>query len=251
MSRPPTLVVAPDLESASRAAAERFVAITREAIERRGGAAVALSGGSTPRSLYRFLASDEYPVDWPLVHFFWSDERCVPPESADSNYRLAFDELLSKVPVPDEQVHRMRGEIDPGEAAAAYEQVIRATVPAGPGGIPQFDLLLLGMGPDGHTASLFPGSPLLDAPDERLVAAVYVAHLAAHRLTFTPRLLNAARYVLFLVAGDDKAQALAAVLESDADARQYPARIVSPDDGGVMWIVDAAAGRRLDTSKAS
>lgn len=246
MSQPPTILRLPDLEAASRAAADRFAGSVCEAIERRGHAFVALSGGSTPRRMYQILASGEYSgatIDWPRVDVFWSDERCVPPDSPDSNYRLAHDELLSKVPAPAEQVHRMRGEIEPKQAAAEYEQTVRAIVPAGPDGAPRFDLLLLGMGADGHTASIFPGSPLLEAPDERLVAAVYVPKLEAHRLTFSPRLLNGARDVLFLVAGTDKAEALAAVLEDQGDPRRHPARIVAPAEGRVTWVVDRAAGR--------
>jgi 6-phosphogluconolactonase len=249
MSEPPSIHGLYDLEAASRAAADLFASSVSEAIEQRSQAYVALSGGSTPIRLYRVLASGGYiadPVDWPRVHVFWSDERCVPPDSPGSNYRLAYDELLSKVPVAADNVHRIRGEIDPADAAQEYEQIVRATVPAGSGGVPRFDLLLLGLGDDGHTASVFPGSPLLGSPDERLVAAVYVPKLKAHRLTFTPRLLNAAREVLFLVAGAGKAEALAAVLEGDADPAQYPASIVQPDDGHVTWAVDrdAASGLR-------
>jgi 6-phosphogluconolactonase len=246
MSQSPSTIGLYDLEAASRAAADLFASSVSEAIEQRSQAYVALSGGSTPRRLYQLLASGEHAIDWPRVHVFWSDERCVPPDSTDSNYRLAYDELLSKVAVAADNVHRMRGEIDPVAAAAQYEQIVRATVPAGSGGVPRFDLLLLGMGDDGHTVSVFPGSPLLGSPDERLVAAVYVPKLKAHRLTFMPRLLNAAREVLFLVAGAGKADALAAVLEGDADPAQYPASIVQPDDGHVTWVVDrdAASGLR-------
>jgi len=240
------LVIAPDLEGASHHAAAAFAEVARQAIEQRRACYLALAGGSTPRRLYQVLASGEHPLDWSRCIVFWSDERCVPPGDPESNYRLAQNELLSKVAVREEQVFRLRGEIDPERAAAEYEQAVRDAVPAGADRTPRFDLLLLGLGADGHTASIFPGSPLLDDTGERLVAAVYVPHLDAQRLTFTPRLLNAGRNVIFLVAGADKAEALAAVLEGEGPVGRYPTRAVAPVDGRVLWFIDEAAASRLN-----
>lgn len=241
------VVVLADLAAVARAAANRLVARARESIAGHGTFSVALSGGSTPRALFDVLASDDYRdrIEWGRARVFWSDERCVPPDHPDSNYRLAHEALLSKVAIAPGNAHRLRGEIDPGQAALEYEQIVRREVAApATGGAPAFDLILLGMGRDGHTASLFPGTVVL-REDTRLVAANFVPRLNAHRLTFTPPLINAAASVTFMVAGSDKAETLRAVLEGEHQPEALPAQIVGPANGRVTWLVDRAAATQL------
>lgn len=241
----PEIVVLADLSAVANEAAGRIVRLARESIAAQGRFTIALSGGSTPRALYVLLASKEYRdrIEWDRALVFWGDERCVPPDHADSNYRLAHETLLSKVSIPSGSVHRVMGEADPEHAAMLYEQIVRREVPARDG-VPAFDLILLGMGPDGHTASLFPGTT---APREthRLVAANDVPQLNAHRITFTVPLINAAANVMFLVAGDDKADALRAVLEGEFKPDVFPAQMVRPANGQLMWLVDRAAAVHL------
>lgn len=235
------IVVLPDLNAIAREAADRIVDLAHESIGARGRFTVALSGGSTPRALFSLLASETYRdrIDWQRTIVFWSDERCVPPDHADSNFRLANETLLAKIPIPAGNVHRMRGDAEPEAAALEYEQIVRREV-AMDSGVPIFDLILLGMGPDGHTASLFPGTAALLA-QARLVLSNFVPKLNATRLTFTPLLINAARRVMFLVAGGDKADALRAVLEGEFKPDVFPAQLVQPVDGWVVWLVDRAA----------
>jgi 6-phosphogluconolactonase len=224
-------------------AAELFAETARQAIAWRDKFTVALSGGSTPRALYELLAGETYAprIPWEQTHIFWSDERCVPPTSDESNYRMAYEAMLARVPVPAEQVHRMRGEDDdPDEAARDYEKILQEKLE----NPPQLDLILLGMGEDGHTASLFPGSTALDET-EHLVAAPFVEKLKAHRLTMTFRTINAARSVTFLVAGEAKAETLRAVLEGERDPHRYPSQLVEPAGGELVWLVDEAAAKRL------
>ncbi len=215
-------------EAAASAGAERF--------------AVALAGGSTPRALYELLSDRKAPyrdaLPWVRTHLFFGDERPVPPDHPESNYGMARRALLASVTIPPGNVHRIRGEDDPEAAARAYESELRAFF----GGPPRFDLLLLGMGADGHTASLFPGSP----PDDgcRLVVAPFVPALGTRRITLTLRSLRGASRVVFLVSGASKAPALARVLSDDAAESGLPASRVRPVAGTVLWLVDrAAAGR--------
>ncbi|MDQ4127210.1 MAG: 6-phosphogluconolactonase [Actinomycetota bacterium] len=223
------------------AAARDFAARAQEAIDERGRFVVALAGGSTPKATYEALAHDYADeLDWSKVHVFFGDERTVPPDHEDSNYRMAHEALLSRVPV--RSVHRMRGELPPAEAAAAYEEELREFF--GPDGVPSLDLVLLGLGEDGHTASLFPETSALDATD-RWVVANPVLKLETTRLTLTLPVINAARNVTFLVADEGKAGALKEVLEGDADPRAYPAKLVRPPDGDLTWMVDRAAARLL------
>lgn len=233
-----------------RTAAERVIRAAGAALAARGRFNWALAGGSTPEALYRLLASPGYAerVDWSRVHFFWSDERCVPPDHAQSNFRMAREALLDAVAVRsgpvDRQIHRLQGELPPSAAAQRYEAELAACFGVEPGsGFPAFDLILLGMGADGHTASLFPGSPAL-AETRRWVVANEVATLGATRLTFTLPLLNAARAVLFLVAGADKASRLEQVVKRTAPA--WPAQLVRPHGADPEWLVDAEAASRLD-----
>lgn len=226
-------------EELAEAAARDFAQRAEAAIRERGRFAVALAGGSTPRATYEVLAR-EYAdrVEWGRVHAFFGDERAVPPDHEDSNYRMAREALLGRVPVGG--VHRMRGELPPEEAAAAYERELREFFGEG---LPSFDLVLLGIGEDGHTASLFPETSALEVTD-RLAVANPVLKLETTRITLTAPVLNAARAVDFLVAGEGKARALREILEGDADPRAYPARLVRPQ-GGAAWFVDRAAAALL------
>lgn len=229
------------------AAAERIAGAARQAIASSGRFTWVLSGGSTPRRLYSLLASVRFAerVDWPHVHFFWGDERCVPPDDAESNYRMARETLLDAVKPPSENVHRILGEAEPSRAAASYEQVLRELFPARKDAAPpRFDLVLLGMGADGHTASLFPGTaPLLEKT--RWVMASHVEELASWRVTLTPVVINAAAEIVFLVVGADKADRLKQVLQGKPDAEALPAQKIQPTRGELTWLVDADAGARL------
>lgn len=227
-------------------AAERFVEAQTRAISESGRFTVALSGGSTPQSLYARLAVEPFRslVDWERVTICWGDERCVPPQHPDSNYRLAHDLLLSRVPVRPENVHRMRGEAsDPARAAAEYADQLRTIFGLKHGERPRFHLILLGMGADGHTASLFPRSHALEE-ETRLVVATHVETVGGYRLTLTLPVLNASAAALFLVAGDDKAERLRAVLMG-TPSPEVPASLVRLERGTLHWIVDRAAAGRL------
>jgi 6-phosphogluconolactonase len=228
------------------AAAEEVVRIAKEAISESGRFALALSGGSTPKSLYNLLATNaKNEMPWDRTYFFWSDERHVPPDNPESNYRMADETMLSKVPVAKANVLRIEAENpDASAAALAYEQALQKFFAIEPGQVPKFDLILLGLGPDGHTASLFPGTAALQEKS-RLVVSNWVAKFNTDRLTFTLPLLNAAHNVMFLVSGTDKATALQAVLEGDALGEQYPAKLVKPTDGKLIWLIDRAAASGL------
>jgi 6-phosphogluconolactonase len=228
----------------AEAAARDFAARAEEAVDERGRFAVALAGGSTPKATYEVLARDYADkLDWGRVSVFFADERTVPPEHEDSNYRMAQRTLLSRVPVGG--VHRMRGELPPAEAAAAYEEELRELF--GSDAFASLDLLLLGLGEDGHTASLFPETSALDVTD-RWVVANPVLKLETTRLTLTIPVINAAKAVSFLVAGEAKAGALREILEGDADPRAYPAKFVHPESGDLTWMVDRAGASSLENS---
>jgi 6-phosphogluconolactonase len=241
------LNVQPDAASLTRLAANAFVFFARKAIERRSRFHVALSGGSTPRALFELLSAAEFArqVLWERVHVWWSDERDVPPDHADSNFRMADDALLQRVPIPAENVHRVRTELGAAEAALAYERELRDAfeMPDDAVGWPVFDLILLGMGDDGHTASLFPGTAALE-PGDRLVMENHVAKLGAVRITFTAPLINAADTVIFLVAGAAKAPMLRRVLLGDYEPTALPAQGIMPA-GKLFWMTDAAAASQV------
>jgi 6-phosphogluconolactonase len=236
-------------------AAERFVAVARQAIHDSGRFVVALAGGSTPRRLYGLLATCPFAdrVNWPLTHVFWGDERAVPPDDPESNYRLVRETLFARVPIPEANVHRIRGEDVPPEAAAAYEQELRTTL-ATPQGSPQtaagrrFDLVLLGMGTNGHTASLFPGLAAV-RESTRWVVAEHVAEVSMWRITLTPPVLDAAAHVVFLVSGAEKAAMLRRVLEGPREPDALPAQAIAPAAGTLTWLVDAAAAARLSPGR--
>ena len=228
-------------EELAGAAAREFAAKAEEAIEERGRFAVVLAGGSTPKAMYGILARDyANRIDWGKVHVFFGDERTFPPDHEDSNYTMAREALLDHFSLGS--IHRMKGELPPEESAFAYEEELREFF--GVEELPRFDLILLGIGGDGHTASLFPETPALEVTD-RWVVANSVPKLDTIRITLTVPVINAARSVIFLVAGDDKAEALKELLEGDADPRKYPARLVQPP-GGPNWMLDRAAAGSLD-----
>ena len=213
----------------AQGAAEHFVAIAQKDFF-----TVALSGGSTPKILYQLLADEPFrtQVPWSSTHFYWSDERHVPPDHPDSNYRMAHEAMLSRVPVPESNVHRIRSENPSAEQAAdEYEKIV----------VPRLDLILLGLGPDGHTASIFPGSEVLHET-KRLVAAPWVEKLNAYRITMTLPLLNNGASILFLVSGKEKAGIVKEVLEGP---KKYPAQFVQPTNGELIWMLDKDAASDL------
>lgn len=238
--------VLPDAAQLAQAAAREFTHLAQLAIFKTQRFSVALSGGSTPEMLYQLLAAEPYRSElaWEKIHFFWGDERNVPPKDANSNFRLAYEALLSKIPVPDENVHRMKGESpDLKIAAAGYEQELHSLLGGGPGQLPRLDLVLLGLGTDGHVASLFPGSQALNER-QHLCVPNWVEKLSTWRLTLTFPVLNNAANVLFLVCGTEKAEILGRILDSDPKPI-YPAQLVKPVNGEVHWLLDRGAARQL------
>jgi 6-phosphogluconolactonase len=241
--------IVPDQAALARAVAELVVARAAEAVASRSRFTLALAGGSTPKAAYSLLAGAPFAdrIDWPRVLVFWGDERCVPPDDPRSNYRMACDALLDRVPIPVASVHRIRGELEPREAAAEYERLLKALVGTKAGGdLPAggLDLVLLGMGENGHTASLFPGQEAV-RETKRWVVAEYVEPVAMWRVTLTPVVLNAASEAVFVVAGAAKAGTLREVLEGPLVPDQLPAQAVRPEHGQITWLVDAAAAGKL------
>jgi 6-phosphogluconolactonase len=234
------------------AAAEEVVRAANEAVAQRGRFTIALSGGSTPRSLFTLLATNaRASLPWDRTFFFWGDERHVPPTDPDSNYRMAEESMLSKIPVALGNVFRVAAENpNAADAAQAYEQTLKKFFALAPGQFPRFDLILLGMGPDGHTASLFAGTAALQEKS-RLVVANWVEKLKTNRLSLTLPVLNAAANVTFLVSGIDKAPVLKLVLEGNVPGEQYPAKLVRPSDGKVIWFLDRAAASQLSSTRGS
>ncbi len=227
------------------AAADEVVARARAAVASRGRFSLVLAGGTTPLALYRRLAerAEDSTVPWAAFDWFWGDERPVPPEHPESNFGAAWEVLLSRLDLPPERVHRLQGELPPQEAASRYEAEIRRTFELGSHEPPHFDLVLLGLGTDGHTASLFPGCSAL-AERKALVAATWVEKLGHHRLTLTYPALNAAAQVLFLVAGADKAEVLGQVLHGPHEPERLPAQGIQPVTGELsFWVDRAAAGQ--------
>lgn len=240
------LLIAGGLDELARVAADVVLDAARAAVAARGVFRIVLSGGETPRRLYETLAVETRyaALPWERTHVFWGDERYVAPDDVESNYRMAHDALLSRVPIPAGNVHPMRTDApDPERAARDYEAVIRDACALGPGEWPRFDLVLLGIGEDGHTASLFPGSPVLHEP-HRLVAAVRTeAKPPPVRLTLTLPVFAHAAAVAFLAAGAAKAAAVAAAIQPPPDGMPPPAGLVRPIDGELIWILDLAAAR--------
>ena len=249
----PEIKVVADADELNRAAAVEFEDAVRAALQGQDRFTVSLSGGSTPRGLYAQLARDAHKLPWNKIFFFWGDERHVPPDDKDSNYRMVRETLLAHAPIPPDHVFRMHTEeSDAARVAEQYEQLIRQFFALKPGELPRFDLVLLGLGPDGHTASLFPGSSALNERS-RLVAANWVQKFGHYRLTLTAPVLNNAAEVMFLVSGGEKTAALQSVLYSDAPAEQFPAKLVEPVNGRLIWLVDRAAlpSRQPSQSKSA
>jgi 6-phosphogluconolactonase len=241
-----TIIVTPTIEDLFVVAAKEMVRVVGGCQKEGRECFLALAGGSTPRGLYRLLVNEPYrsQLSWQCLRVFWGDERTVPPDHQESNFRMAEETLLSHVPVPSTQVFRIEGELPPEKAAARYESVLQKQFKLSPGEVPSFDLILLGMGSDGHTASLFPGSPAV-AESHALVAAPWVEKLSTHRVTLTPPVLNAAKHVLFLVSGHDKAAALQAVLEGPENPVRYPAQVINPTKGHLLWLINQDAAGLL------
>lgn len=222
----------------ARALAQTFADEAAHATATHDRFTVSLAGGTTPKAAYALLAQAPFAgaIDWAKVEIFFGDERCVPADSDQSNYKTANDAFMRAVGIPVQRIHRMRGEDDPSAAAAAYREVLIETL----GPMPRFDLVMLGMGPDGHTASLFPGAdPLTDNGD--MVRAVYSDSQQQWRITLTPAVLNAARKVVFAAEGSGKAQTLKAVREGPYNPTSYPSQIIAPTSGQLTWLVDRAA----------
>ena len=246
--------VRPDATALAEAAAERFATASARAIGTTGRFVVALSGGSTPRRSYEQLAREPFAsrIEWSRVHVIWGDERCVPPGDASSNFRMAREALLDHVPVPEANIHRVRGEDDPRTAAARYEAELR-TLLRTPTGAPsaepghRIDLVLLGLGDNGHTASLFPNG-MAARETERWVVAEEVDASPRMRITLTTPVLNAAAELVFLVAGSEKAEMLSRVIDGPRTPLELPAQLIAPSEGEVIWLVDGAAAAELATA---
>ncbi len=242
-----TMCVCDDAESMSRSAAELFVAQAKKACAARGRFSVALAGGSTPRQTYELLAAEPYrsSVDWPRVHVFWGDERCVPGDDDRSNAKMARKAWLDCVPIPSTQIHAMEGTGDPRHSAEDYERTLRAFFG---NGTSTFDFVFLGLGEDGHTASLFPHTAVLNETD-RWVAETFVQEQDLYRITLTAPILNASDHVLFLVSGASKSAVLKDVVEGPSDPSRLPAQLIRPRPGQLTWLTDRPAAASLADQK--
>lgn len=240
--------VEPDPASLARRAVQYFVEMACEAVEAQGRARIAISGGSTPKATFKLLADPCQPwrqrMPWEMLDLYWVDERCVPPDHAESNYRMTRETLLDHVPLKPAQIHRMEGELEPALAAANYESELRSSFGLINGGSPRFDLVSLGLGDDGHTASLFPHTMALHETS-RLVAANRVPQKDTSRITLTWPVINYARSVFFLIAGQDKAAVLKEVLTGPVDTERLPSQLIWPSSGILTLILDKAAASLL------
>lgn len=236
-----------DYESLSRGAAAVVVDLADQAIEARGRFSIALSGGHTPKRTYEILASEPLRknVNWESVQVFWGDERCVPPDDPRNNARIAWETFLASVPIPKGQIHPVQSDLPPAKAAARYESELKSFFGEHP---PVFDLILLGLGENAHTASLFPHTPVLNEKNS-WAAEVYITALDMYRVTLTAPLINQAREVVFLVSGAEKAPALQNVLEGAYHPHDYPAQLIRPNGAHPTWLVDKAAAHKLVTLK--
>jgi 6-phosphogluconolactonase len=243
-----SIQIVADADALAHAAALVFIAEAKRAVARNGFFTVVLSGGSTPKALYSLLAHDpdlRLQVPWQQTYFFFGDERHVPPDHVDSNYRTAHETMLAQTFIDSAKVFRMTGEYgDAARAAAEYEEALRNFFQLPADRLPRFDLVMLGMGPDGHTASLFPGTKAL-REEKRLVTSNWVGKFYTDRITMTAPVLNNAVTIMFMVHGPDKAQALKAVLEGPYEPDQLPAQLISPKNGTVFWLVDKSAAALL------
>lgn len=252
-SAPSEIKIVKDLDEISRTAVAIIVRQARAAKSSNGSLTLALSGGSTPRKLHRRLGRESSAaggLSWRNIHFFWGDERHVPPDHPQSNYRMARETLFANAPVPAQNIHRVPAEeADAVAAATKYELELQSFFELESGQLPRFDCVLLGIGPDGHTASLFPGTRALQEKS-RLVVANWVEKFQTHRITMTAPVLSNAAQVIFLVSGKEKAEVLKEILEGDYRPDLLPAQLIRPVRGKLLWLVDEAAGRCLsDTVK--
>jgi 6-phosphogluconolactonase len=233
-----------DLEALSHRAASIFLDASKNSIKTQKRFAVALSGGLTPRRMYTLLGSKSYhdKIEWRHVHLFWADERCVPKENEESNFRLAYESFLSKISVPASNIHRVKGEEDPEKAGKDYENDMRKFF--GISGIPVFDLTILGMGEDGHTASLFPDSKALEEKI-RLALPVYMKRPKCDRVTLMLPILNNSAQILFLVSGPSKANIVNEILGKEGKKERYPAGLINPSRGNIIWLIDRQAAANL------
>jgi 6-phosphogluconolactonase len=245
------IVVVKDSVALSYKAAEILVGCIAEVLEQRPYFSIALSGGSTPKILFSLLVEDDSlrkKIPWNKMHFFWGDERHVPPEDAQNNYRMAYETMLAKAPVPPENIHRMPTEqFDAGKVAADYEQELRKFFRLKSGELPVFDFNLLGIGPDGHTASLFPGTEALHE-QRHLVVANWIEKFQTNRITLTAPVLNNAGTIVVLVSGQEKAEILKRILEGEYQPDLLPSQLIRPNHGRLLWLVDQAAAGRLTLS---
>jgi 6-phosphogluconolactonase len=238
-----------DSDELARDVAERFIQISDEAIDQRGRAIIALAGGSTPKRLYQLLETEEYQnrIQWDRIHLFLGDERYVPLDHDDSNFRMIKESLLDRVPIPQENVHPVPTHLDAADAALAYEQEIRRVMGAeNQDPVPAFDLVLLGIGGDGHTASLFPETGALQE-NERLVTENWVPQQESMRISFTIPLLQAARKTILMATGSDKCEAVQRTIEGERNIQETPCQILRDSDGAVTFALDDAAAARLSS----
>lgn len=240
--------VAPDAAALGRRAAQHLAEVTAQAASARGRARIAISGGSTPRAAFELLADASQPfrgaMPWDRLDLYWVDERCVPPDHPDSNYRMTREAMLDHVPLAPERVHRIEGELEPEAAASRYESELRAGFRLEGAEIPRFDLIALGMGPDGHTASLFPHTEALHEIS-RLAVANHVQNKDAWRVTLTWPVINQGASVFFLIAGADKAQILKEVMLGPRDPERLPSQLITPAGGILTLLLDKAAASLL------
>jgi 6-phosphogluconolactonase len=238
----PKIIILDDAQALYAHAAEEVAFFAGEAVCTHGEFSLCLSGGSTPAAVYEMLGSKfQFSIDWKEIQLFWGDERCVPPDDSASNYAMTARTLLAKLDLKPSQVHRIQGELPAEAAARAYEDELRAHFGVADGDFPRFDLVLLGLGENSHTASLFPGSPAIHEGAHLAVAVEVDDPTQRHRITLTPPVINHATRVMFLVAGADKAQAVWNILKGPRDIDKFPAQLVAPDRGEVVWLLDKAA----------
>jgi 6-phosphogluconolactonase len=233
--------VYPTLPDLAKAARDLIIRAGIDSLQVKGHFSIVLAGGSTPSPVYKLLA--DVPIsrfDWSKVHFFWGDERCVPPDHPESNYHMAKEILLKHIAVPEANIHRISGELNPFQAATNYQTHLESFFDGSPG----FDLTLLGMGDDGHTASLFPGTDAI-CEKNHWVIAHRIMKLKAWRISMTPVILNKSKLTLFMVAGENKASTLQNVLEGNYQPEIYPAQIIQPETGSLTWMVDQKAAAKL------
>jgi len=233
--------VVPDPAAVATAAAKRIVDLAEDAIATRGSFSIALSGGSTPKNLFQLLAAEPYSkrIDWKNWKIYFGDERCVPPTHPDSNFRMAGESLIDKVAIPPDHIHRMKGEIDPNQAATEYGRLLKEHFADG-----GLDIILLGMGDDGHTASLFPKTAALNEAHHRCVAN-FVEKLGVWRITMTAPFINRARQIIVMATGATKADRLHQVLDGPPDTQNLPIQLIDPPNGQALWLLDAPAAAKL------